>query len=139
MSLVRLTKQQIEDMGLREKVVYHKDITFTEWYNIKNNYIIEFDSELRNLKKERENLFKEKQELLDKTIDKLNIIINLLRDEKYDSVKELMFSSKEGDCMNTIEFGSKGDKIDLEDIIIKLKDYNTNIEKLKNKQNKTII
>ncbi len=137
MSLVRLTKQQIEDMGLREKIICHKDMTFIEWYNIKNNDIIEFDSELRNLKKERENLFKEKQELLDKTIDKLNIIINLLRDEKYDSVRELMFSSEAGDYMGdyneVIEFGSKGDKKDLDDIIIKLKDYNKNIEKLKNK------
>ena len=75
--------------------------------------------------------------LLDKTIDKLNIIINLLRDEKYDSVRELMFSSEAGDYMGdyneVIEFGSKGDKKDLDDIIIKLKDYNKNIEKLKNK------
>lgn len=143
MSLVRLTKQQIEDMGLREKVVYHKDITFTEWYNIKNNYIIEFDSELRNYRKEKEDLLNKKQELLNKTIDKLNIIINLLKNEKYNDIEKLMFSSEAGDymgdCNEVIEFGSKGDKIDLEDIIIKLKDYNKNIEKLKNKQNKIIV
>lgn len=139
MSLVKLTKQQIEDMGLREKVLRHKYIYFKEWSKIKNNEVIEFDSKLRDFRKEKEDLLKEKQKLLDKTIDKLNVIINLLRYEKYDSVRELMFHSGGGDGWGdsseneVIEFGSKGDKIDLEDIIIKLEKYNKNIEELKNK------
>ncbi len=50
MSLVKLTKQQIMDMGLREKVMHHKNLD--SFYKIKNDDIIEFDSELKNYKKE---------------------------------------------------------------------------------------
>mgnify|MGYP004599497195 CR=1 FL=1 len=61
-----------------------------------------------------------------------------MRDEKYDEVKEMLFESKceDGWSNYVIEFGEKGDRKDLDDVLFNLNKYDINIKELESK-NKT--
>lgn len=131
MSKAFLTKEQIIDLGLKEKIIYHKNYTKEEFNKIKNNTLIEFDSKLRNFKLEIEELSKEKESIKSKALCVINKLKKSILEEDYELYKTITDKiCNEPDYNYVLYFGELGY---LEDIVSNIKNINRKIEDLKRK------